>query len=89
MAHQAEFEGQPFKRSGMLDVPKSLAGMPSDGTEVPSAIQLTTATAKDGITLPRKRISISSTTTVCLEAQQTFSAGSAAAYGSITARRVR
>ena len=65
------------------------ATLPTDGSEVYCGVQLTTTTAKNGITLPRKRISIASTTTVYLVGQQTFSAGTAAAFGQISARRVR
>jgi len=65
------------------------ATVPSDGTECYSAAQLTTATATDTISVPRKRFSLSGTTTIYLPAQATFSAGSVGAFGSITARRVR
>ena len=65
------------------------SGMAADGTEVNSAIQLTTTTAVDGITLPKKRVQVASNTTYYVTAKSVFSAGSAAAYGTITARRVR
>jgi hypothetical protein len=65
------------------------ATLPTDGSEAYSGVLLVTGTAKDSITLPRKRISISGTTTVYLVASQTFSLGTASAYGAITARRVR
>lgn len=65
------------------------ATLPTDGTEVNSGAVLTTTTAIDGATLPRKRISLAATTTVYLVGQATFSAGTVAVYGSITARRVR
>lgn len=65
------------------------ATLPTDGSEVYSGLQLTTTNAVDSITLPRKRISVASTTTVYLVGRATFSAGTAAAFGAITARRVR
>lgn len=65
------------------------ATLPTDGTEVYSGVQLVAATTNDGLTLPRKRITISSTTTIYLVASQTFTGTGATAFGSITARRVR
>lgn len=65
------------------------ATLPSDGSEVYSGLQLNTTTATNGVTLPRKRISLSATTTIYLEGQATFSAGTEAAFGSLTARRIR
>lgn len=65
------------------------ATLPTDGSEVYSGLQLTTTTAVESVAVPRKRISLSSTTTVYLVARPTFSAGTAAAFGGITARRVR
>lgn len=61
----------------------------TDGSEVYSGALLTVGTANDGLTLPRKRISISGTTTVYLVTSATFSAGTVTAFGGITARRVR
>lgn len=65
------------------------ATLPTDGSEVPNGTQMTLISAKDGTSLPRKRISLSTTTTIYLVAQATFSAGSISAYGQISARRVR
>lgn len=65
------------------------ATIPSDGTGVNSAVQFTTTTIVDGITIPRKRFSLTQTTTIYMVVRTTFTAGSAAAYGAITARRVR
>lgn len=65
------------------------ATMPTDGSEVASGVITTTATGVNGITLPRKRISIAATTTVYLVVNSTFSAGTETAFGAITARRVR
>lgn len=70
-------------------VTSTSATIPSDGSEGYSGVLLTIASAVDSITLPRKRISIASTTTVYLVGRSTFSAGTVAAFGSITARRVR
>lgn len=65
------------------------ATLPTDGTEVASGVVTTALTAVNGISLPRKRISIASTTTIYLVASATFTLGTEAAYGAITARRVR
>jgi hypothetical protein len=65
------------------------ATLPTDGSEVYSGVQLTLGTATDGSAVPRKRISVSGTTTVYLVGQATFSAGTVTAFGSITARRIR
>lgn len=63
--------------------------LPTDGSEVPNGTVITLISENNGITLPRKRISIASTTTVYLVGKATFSAGTVTAYGGITARRVR
>jgi hypothetical protein len=65
------------------------ATLPTDGSEVQSGLTLTTTTVKNGVTVPRKRMSLAGTTTVYLVASTTFTAGTAGAYGGITARRVR
>ena len=70
-------------------VTSTSATTPTDGSEVHSGLQLVTTTATDGVTLPRKRFSLSGTTTVYLVAKATFSAGTVVTYGAITARRVR
>jgi len=68
----------------------STGALPTDGSEVPVAVPpVTTTSFLANGTLPRKRISISSTTTVYLVAEATFSAGTVGAYGAITARRER
>jgi len=63
--------------------------IPSDGSEVFNGSQTTVASFTDGITLPRKRINVSGTTTVYLVGKADFSAGSVSAFGTINARRVR
>lgn len=63
--------------------------IPSDGTGVSSAVQTTTATVVDGLTIPRKRVSLAATSNVYVVAKSTFAAGSVAVYGGVTARRVR
>lgn len=62
--------------------------LPTDGSEVASGIQTTTASTVNGITLPRKRVSIATTTTVYLVAKSTFT-GTESGWGGLTARRVR
>lgn len=63
--------------------------LPSDGSECYSGAIYTAATVIDSITLPRKRISIASTTSAYLVAGIGVSAGTVNAFGGITARRVR
>lgn len=65
------------------------ATLPTDGSEVYSGVQLTAFSTTDGVTLQNKRFSLSGTTTVYLVAKSTFSAGTVAAFGKISARRVR
>lgn len=65
------------------------ATLPTDGSEANSGVQLTGVTTKDTITLPRKRVNVSGTTTVYLVIQSTFTGTSASGYGTINARRVR
>lgn len=65
------------------------ATLPTDGSECASGVITSTATYVNTITLPRKRISLSGTTTIYLVAKSTFSAGTTTAFGGITARRVR
>ncbi len=61
----------------------------SDGSNVYNGLQTTVATFINGVTLPRKRVNVSSTTTVYLVGRVNFSAGTVVAYGTINARRVR
>lgn len=65
------------------------ATLPVDGSEVYSGLQTTTTSYIDSITIPRKRVNVSVTTTVYLVAKATFSAGTVGGFGGITARRVR
>lgn len=63
--------------------------MPTDGSEVYSFVQASSSAAICGITVPRKRVNVSSVTTVYLVAKCDFPAGSASAFGQISARRAR
>jgi len=65
------------------------ATFPTDGSEVYSYAPMTTTTAIDSVAAIRKRINVSSTTTVYLVGSVTFSAGTEAGYGTVNARRVR
>lgn len=78
--------GSPNVQAG---ISSTSATLPSDGSECSSGILGTTLTNTDGITLPRKRMSLAVTTTVFLVAKATFSIGTFNTYGSINARRVR
>ena len=74
---------------GQAAISTTTATLSTDGSEVYSGAGFTLLSVTDGITLPRKRISIAATTTVYLVAKATFSAGTMGSYGGITARRVR
>ncbi len=74
-------------RSG--GVTSTTATIPTDGSEVYNGSQTVVITSINSITSSRKRFSLSGTTTVYLVTSATFSAGTVAAFGSITARRVR
>jgi hypothetical protein len=65
------------------------ATLPTDGSEGYCGVQSTVTSETNSIALTRKRITISGTTTVYLVGQATFSAGTAAGFGTINARRVR
>lgn len=65
------------------------ATVPTNGSEGYCGVQSTLTSEINTITLSRKRISIASTTTVYLVGSATFSAGTCAGFGTITARRVR
>jgi hypothetical protein len=68
------------------------ATLPTDGTEGYSGVTGTLLSEKDSVTLPRKRINVTSAAspaTIYLVGKATFSAGSVSAFGQISARRVR
>lgn len=65
------------------------ATLPTDGSECYSGVVTTLLSETNGIAVSRKRFSLSTTTTVYLVAQSTFSAGTEGAYGGITYRRAR
>lgn len=65
------------------------ATVPTDGSEGYNGNQSITTSEINTITVSRKRFSLSGTTTVYLVASATFSAGTVAAFGNITARRIR
>lgn len=65
------------------------ATIPTDGTECNNGVQSTVTSEKNTITIPRMRVSVSTTTTVYLVGTVTFAAGTCSGYGSISARRIR
>lgn len=65
------------------------ATIPTDGSQVHNGALQTIANSTDAISLPRKRISVASTTTVYLVTRPSFMGGTMTAYGGINARRVR
>lgn len=89
-----DVEGNVNFSSSGATVTASVAGIsltsitpPTDGSEGYSGVL--SATAIESATLPRKRVSIASTTTVYLTAKATFTAGTVTSFGAITARRAR
>ena len=66
------------------------ATLPTDGTEQFFGIAAVIATTSfnTSLTIPRKIINVSTSTTAYLVAESTFTAGTVTAYGNITARRV-
>lgn len=65
------------------------ATLPTDGSEAYCGVQSTLTSEINTIALSRKRFSLSGTTTIYLVAQATFSAGTVASFGTLTARRIR
>lgn len=65
------------------------ASFVSDGSESWSGCPTTLATGNHSASVSRKRIRVTTTTTVYLVALSSFSAGTVKAYGQLTARRVR
>lgn len=65
------------------------ATIPVDGSQANCGVQSVVTSEKNTITLPRKRFSLSGTTTIYLVANATFSAGTCVGFGTLTARRVR
>lgn len=78
--------GSPNVQTG---ISTTTATLPTDGSECSTGILGVTLTNTDGISIPRKRISIAVTTTAYLVAKASFSVGTFGSYGSINARRVR
>ncbi len=65
------------------------ATIPTDGSEAFCGVQSTVTSETNSIALVRKRFSLSATTTIYLVGSATFSAGTCAGFGNITARRIR
>lgn len=65
------------------------ATIPTDGTESLNTNITSIAAITIPFPIPRKRVSVSATTTVYLVARGSFSAGTVSGYGFINARRVR
>lgn len=78
--------GSPNVQAG---INTTTATIPVDGSECSSGLLGVTLTNTDGIAIPRKRISISTTTTVYLCAKAVFTIGTFTSYGALTGRRVR
>lgn len=72
-------------RSGGLT--STSATVPTDGTEVFAGGQTTTTSETTSVSVPSKRFSLASTTTIYLVGKATFSAGTMGEFGSISARR--
>jgi hypothetical protein len=66
------------------------ATVSTDGSEVQLNPGVNTTTSfKDSITIPMKRVLITTTTIVYLVVEATFTAGTVGAYGKLSARRIR
>ncbi len=63
--------------------------IPTDGSEVYTGVLASGATFTDTMTVPRKRVNVTTTTTVYLVTKANVSMGTMSAFGGITARRVR
>lgn len=70
-------------------VTSTSATIPTDGSQGYCGVQSTVTSEINTITLPRKRVSVSGTTTIYLVGSATFAAGTCTGFGTITARRVR
>lgn len=75
------------QRSGGVTVTSET--IPTDGTEIEAGGNTVGTTEKNSASIPSKRISINTTTTIYLVGKAVFSAGIVTMYGSISARRVR
>lgn len=82
-------EGSATVTARTAGISSTTATLPTDGSEIENGVLTTLVSEKVTLTIPRKRFSLSGTTTVYLVGSSTFSAGTSAGYGSITARRVR
>lgn len=69
-------------------ISSTTATLPTDGTEVYSGVQVTLLSETDSVTLPPKKFTLGSTTTIYLVGRSTFSAGAVSAFGQITAQQV-
>lgn len=78
--------GSPNVQAG---INTTSATIPVDGSEVSTGLLGVTLTNTDGVTIPRKRVSIAVTTTVYLCAKAIFTIGTFTSYGQISGRRVR
>lgn len=65
------------------------ATLPTDGSEAYCGVQSTLTSELNSITLSRKRISLAAPATIYLVAKASFSAGTVASFGVISARRPR
>ena len=83
------FAGTSATYSGAIGgISTTTATVPTDGTETYSGAMFTLLTATDGVTLTSKRVNVTTSTTVYLVAKPSFSAGTVAGFGSISARRI-
>jgi len=60
----------------------------TDGSEVYGGATAAVVTQKNGVTIPKFRVSSSGSTTLHLNAKATFAAGTVSGYGKLIARRV-
>lgn len=74
---------------GAAGITATSATLPTDGSEVCDGVLSTLLTSASGVTMPRKRISITTTTTIYAVGRKTFALGAVKAYGCMSARRIR
>lgn len=74
---------------GAAGITATSATLPTDGSEVCDGVLSSLLTSASGVTMPRKRISIATTTTIYAVGRKTFAVGAVKAYGCMSARRIR
>jgi len=82
-------EGSATVTARTAGISSTSATLPTDGSEIEMGTLTTVVSEKVTLSIPTKRVSIASTTTIYLVGSTTFSAGTSSGYGFIGARRAR